>query len=201
MKTQKIGKSGLVSTRLSYGCMRVSGAWDPKKVTPAMEAAGKKAILTAYEVGYTLFDHADIYAQGSCESIFGKVLKEVTGMRDRILIATKCGIRFKGDPTPDTPARYDFSFKHIVWSCEQSLKRLGIERIDLYQLHRPDYLSDPQEIAKAFTQLKEQGKVREFGVSNFKPSLLTAVQKACPMPLIVNQVEVSLSHLDCFEDG
>jgi predicted oxidoreductase len=201
MKTQKIGKSDLVSSRLSYGCMRVAGVWDPKKVTPALEAIGKKAIVAAYEAGYTLFDHADIYAQGACESIFGKVLTEVSGMREEILIATKCGIRFKGDPTPDAPHRFDFSFKHIIWSCEQSLKRLGIDRVDIYQLHRPDYLADPEEIAKAFTQLKQQGKVREFGVSNFKPSLLTAVQKVCPMPLIVNQVEISLAHLNCFEDG
>src|SRR5258708_6521980 len=122
-------------------------------------------------------------------------------MRKRILIATKCGIRFAGDSGPDAPHRYDFSSQHIIWSCEQSLKRLGVHTIDLYQLHRPDFLADPGDIAKAFSKLKKQVKVREFGVSNFRPSLLTAVQAACPMKLIVNQVEIHLARLDCFTDG
>src|SRR6185369_4800419 len=113
MKTQKIGKSGLVSSVLSYGCMRIAGAWDPKKVTPEMEAAGKKAVRAAYESGYTLFDHADIYSNGACETIFGKVLKENKEMRKRVLVATKCGIRWKGEPVPDAPHRWDFSAKHI----------------------------------------------------------------------------------------
>jgi predicted oxidoreductase len=181
--------------------MRISGTWDPKDYTREMEAAGKKAVLAAVEAGYTLFDHADIYGMGLCESLFGKLLKEQKGLRKKMVIATKCGIRWAGDPDADATHRWDFSEKHILWSCEQSLKRLGIETIDLYQLHRPDYLSDPGEIAGAFAKLKKQGKVREFGVSNFSPSLLAAVQKACPMPLIVNQVEISLKRLDCFEDG
>src|SRR6185369_85302 len=106
-----------------------------------------------------------------------------------------------GEPVPDAPHRWDFSAEHILWSCDASLKRLGVERIDLYQLHRPDYLADPEEIARAFQKLKKQGKVREFGVSNFKPSLFTAVQSACPMRLSVNQVEISLARLNCLEDG
>src|SRR5205814_805298 len=71
----------------------------------------------------------------------------------------------------------------------------------LYQLHRPDYLMDPEEIASAFARLKQSGKVREFGVSNFRPSQLTALQKACPMRLVANQVEISLANLSTFEDG
>ena len=201
MKIQLIGKSGLTSTRLSYGCMRVPGEWDPAKVTAEKEAAGKKAIVAAFEAGYILFDHADIYCRGMAETIFGKVLKDIPGMRHKVLIATKCGIRFQGDGGPEAPHRYDFSYEHIVRSCEQSLKRLGVETIDIYQLHRPDQLADPQEIAKAFLELKKQGKVREFGVSNFMPSLLSAVQKACPMPLLVNQVEINLARLNCLTDG
>jgi predicted oxidoreductase len=81
------------------------------------------------------------------------------------------------------------------------LKRLRADTIDLYQLHRPDYLADPAEVASAFAGLQQSGKVRQFGVSNFRPSQLTALQKACPMPLIVNQVEISLARLDCFHDG
>ncbi|HTB22019.1 MAG TPA: aldo/keto reductase [bacterium] len=201
MRTQTLGKSTLESSRLSYGCMRISGAWDPAEVTTDMERRGIQALLCALEAGYTLFDHADIYGGGLCESIYGKALKESAELKRRGLVATKCGIRWQGDPGPDAPHRYDFSYEHIVWSCEQSLRRLGVERIDLYQLHRPDFLADPAEIARAFALLHSQGKVRYFGVSNFSPSLLSAVQSACPMPLIVNQVEIHLGRLAPFEDG
>jgi predicted oxidoreductase len=104
-------------------------------------------------------------------------------------------------PNPDSPYRYDFSAEHIVKSCEQSLARLSIETIDIYQLHRPDYLMDPTEVAGAFFKLKEQGKVREFGVSNFRPEQFSVLQRACSFPLIVHQVEISLSKLEPFDDG
>jgi predicted oxidoreductase len=157
--------------------------------------------MAAYEAGYTFFDHADIYGGGEAERVFGQALKKVSGMRERVRIGSKCGIRRAGDPKPESPYRYDFSAGHILWSCEQSLKRLGIETLDLYQLHRPDYLCDPSEVASAFSRLRQAGKVREFGVSNFRPAQLTMLQRACPMPLVVNQVEISLTRLDCFHDG
>jgi len=201
MKRQPIGKSDLTSSRLSYGCMRVAGTWNPAEIDDAKRAHGKKAIIAAYEAGYTLFDHADIYCRGACESIHGEVLKEVPGMRKDILIATKCGIRFPGDPSPDSPHRYDFSAKHIEWSCHESLKRLGVDQIDIYQLHRPDLLMDPNEVASAFVKLRDQGVVRHFGVSNFLPSFVSALQAALDFPLVVNQVEIHLGRLDCFYDG
>ena len=122
-------------------------------------------------------------------------------MRDRVVIVTKCGVRPAGTPRPDAPQRYDFSAEHILASCEQSLQRLGLETIDLYLLHRPDYLAGPEEIAKAFSELKAAGKVRYFGVSNFRPTLVTALQVVCPMPLVAHQVEISLAKLDAFTDG
>lgn len=197
----QLGVSALTCSRLAYGCWRVAGTWDPAEVTQEGRAAGMRAILAAYEAGYTLFDNADIYCAGEAERILGAVLKEVSGMRERVLIATKCGIRPAGDPRAESPPRYDFSAEHITTACEQSLKRLGIETIDLLLLHRPDYLADPQEISRAFAQLKAAGKVRHFGVSNFRPSLVTALQAACPMPLIVHQVEISLAKLDALTDG
>jgi len=200
MKTVLLGNSSLACSPLAYGCWRIAGTWNPAEVKPEAQASGRRAVLAAYEAGYTLFDHADIYCEGMAETIFGRVLKEEPAMRDRILIATKCGIRKLGEPKPDSPYRYDFSGEHIVSSCEQSLRRLGVERIDIYQLHRPDYLMNPEEIAAAFGRLKRSGKVREFGVSNFRPSQLAALQKACPMRLIVNQVEISLANLAAFED-
>ena len=191
----------MLSSPLAYGCWRIAGTWNSAEVTSSAESTGQRAVLAAYEAGYTLFDHADIYCDGMAEKIFGQVLKKVSGMRERILIATKCGIRKPGEPEPDSPYRYDFSGDYILASCEQSLRRLGVETIDIYQLHRPDYLMNPGEIAAAFSKLKQAGKVREFGVSNFRPSQVAALQKACPMRLIVNQVEISLANLSCFEDG
>ncbi len=201
MKQIPLGQSSLKSSRLAYGCMRISGTWNPNEITPEKIKRGKQAVLAAYEAGYTLFDHADIYGRGECERIFGEVLKENPRIRRDILIATKCGIRQTGDPSPDSPSRYDFSKKHILSSCEQSLKRLGIETIDLYQLHRPDELGDPQEIAEAFQKLFDQGKVRFFGVSNFLPSRWRSLQAQLPFRLAVNQVQISLACLDCFTDG
>lgn len=170
-------------------------------MTPASRAGGRRAIVAAYEAGYTLFDNADIYCRGEAERILGEALKEVAGMRDRVVIVTKGGIRPGGDPQPDSPGRYDFSASYIIQACEQSLKRLGIETIDVYLLHRPDLLADPEEVAQAFSQLKAAGKVRHFGVSNFRPTLVTALQAACPMPLMAHQVEISLAKLDVFTDG
>jgi predicted oxidoreductase len=201
MKTQLIGRSPLVATRIAFGCWRLVRTWNPKEVTPDREAEGRRAVIAAYEAGYTLFDNADIYCAGVCESVLGQALGEVRGMRERVVVATKCGIRVGGDPSPTSPGRYDFSFEHIVRSCEQSLNRLGIETIDLYLLHRPDWLMDPAEVAEAFDKLRSAGKVREFGVSNFSPSQLVALQKACPMPLAVNQVEIHLGRLDAFTEG
>jgi predicted oxidoreductase len=201
MRTQALGRSSLVSSRLAYGCMRTSGVWERERFTPGHEAAGRSAILAAYEAGYTQFDHADIYGNGLCEELFGRVLKDVHGMRDRILLAGKCGIRWKGEPDESAPHRWDFSKAHIIKSREDSLQRLATDRLDLYMLHRPDYLANPQEIASAFSHLKQQGKVLEFGVSNFRPSLLSAVQQACSMPLVVHQVEIHMGRLDPFEDG
>jgi predicted oxidoreductase len=201
MQTIQIGVSSLNSSRLAYGCWRLAGAANPEDVTAEHRAAGQRAVIAAYEAGYTLFDNADIYGRGMAEEILGETLKEVRGMRERVVIATKCGIRPAGDPRPGSPGRYDFSAKHILKACEQSLKRLGIETIDVYMLHRPDWLANPEEIAAAFSKLKAAGKVRYFGVSNFRPTLLTAVQATCPMPLVVHQVEISLAKLDAFTDG
>jgi len=201
MKTILLGQSSLSSSRLAYGCWRIAGTWNAAEVAAGAEATGQRAVLAAYEAGYTLFDHADIYCDGVAERIFGQVLKRVSGMRERIVIATKCGIRKSGEPQADAPYRYDFSGDHIVACCDASLRRLGVETIDVYQLHRPDYLMNPEEIAAAFVRLKQSGKVREFGVSNFRPSQVTALQRACPMRLVVNQVEISLANLSSFDDG
>lgn len=201
MQQVQIGGSELRTSRLAYGCWRIIASGKAVEVTPDREQAARKAILSAYDSGYTLFDHADIYSDGLGEWVFGRLLKETKGLREKILIASKCGIRKADDPTTDAPYRYDFSAEHIIHSCEASLKRLQTDRIDLYQLHRPDFLADPEEVARAFTTLKKQGKVREFGLSNAAPAFFSLIQKWCPFKLIVNQVEISLYQLDFFRNG
>lgn len=199
MDTISLSQS-LRTSRLAYGCWRILGH-EGAEPSAGREAAAQQAVTAAYEAGFTFFDHADVYADGAAEKVFGDVLKKVSGMRERVVITTKCGIRRKGVPNPDSPYRYDFSAEHIVKSCEQSLARLRVETIDIYQLHRPDYLMDPAEVAGAFTKLKQQGKVREFGVSNFRPEQFSVLQRACSFPLMVHQVEISLAKLDSFDDG
>ena len=201
MRTTTLGVSHLACSRLAYGCWRVAGTWNPAEVTAESRAAGRTAIRTAYEAGYTLFDNADIYCRGEAERLLGEVLKDIPGMREQVIVATKGGIRPAGQPLPDSPSRWDFSAEYLVAACEASLRRLGLETIDLYLLHRPDFLADPEEIARAFSQLKQAGKVRFFGVSNCRPTLVTALQAVCPMPLVAHQVEISLAKLDAFTDG
>lgn len=201
MKTQPIGRSSLISSRLAYGCMRILRTWDPTQVTPDREADAKRAVHAAVDAGYTFFDHADIYGRTECERVFGDLLRAQPALRNRMIIATKCGVRRAGDPKPESPHRFDLSREHIVRSCEGSLSRLSIDTIDIYQLHRPDVLMDPAEVAEAFMRLRQQGKVRYFGVSNFTPSFVTTLQAYLSAPLIVNQVPIHLGDLHCFTDG
>ena len=201
MQQVQLGGSELRGSRLAYGCWRIIPGGKPIEVTADREEVARRSILTAYEAGYTLFDHADIYSDGLGEWVFGRLLRENKSLREKILILSKCGIRKAEDPKATAPYRYDFSAEHIIASCEGSLKRLQTDRIDLYQLHRPDFLAEPEEVARAFTTLKEQGKVREFGLSNAQPDFVALMQKFCPFRLIVNQVEISLSRLDFFRNG
>jgi predicted oxidoreductase len=201
MKTQTLGQSPLAVSQIAFGCMRISGTWNPSDFTPAHEEMGRQALLAAYESGYTLFDHADIYGRTLCESIHGRLLAESPDLKSKTTIATKCGIRFGGDPTPSSPHRWDFSKSHIIESAERSLERLQINQIDLFQLHRPDLLMDPMEIAEAFQILADRKLVKFFGVSNFRPSMVDLLNANLPEPLIVNQIEISLDHLAPFEDG
>ncbi len=196
MQNIQIGNSELAPSRLVYGCMRIVG--DGGK--PDRDK-GKRALHAAIEQGYTLFDHADIYGNGACEELFGELLAESAGLRDRILIASKCGIRFAGDPHADAPGRYDFSSAHLYKSVEGSLRRLGVERLDLLLLHRPDYLMNAAEVAGVLETLQASGKVAHFGVSNFSPSQFDLLQSAVPQPLRVNQVEINIHNIGALTNG
>ena len=200
MKTHPFGRTDLQVTQLCYGAMRIAQTWDRDKVDAAAIERGIRSLEGAVEAGYTFIDHADIYGDTTCEMIHGRALDRHPDWRDKLVVGTKCGIRFEDEP-PGTPHRYDFDGKYIRESLDGSLKRLNLERIDLYQLHRPDWLADPEDIAGALIDIHKAGKVRYFGVSNFRPSLVDAVQSALPFPLVSNQVEIHLLRLACFEDG
>lgn len=168
----------------------IAGAWrwhtvDPKTVSELID--------TSLDNGITTFDHADIYGDHGNEEIFGNALKG-NALREKMELVTKCGIKFSSSKRPDTRVKhYDTSKKHIVWSAENSLKMLGTDRIDLLLIHRPDPLLDPEEVASAFDQLKLQGKVLFFGVSNFTPTQFELLQTCLPFPLVTNQIEISIT--------
>ncbi|MCB0570155.1 MAG: aldo/keto reductase [Phaeodactylibacter sp.] len=150
--------------------------------------------------GVTTFDHADIYGGYTTEAEFGAALRLNPGLRLKMQLITKCGIKM---PSPSRPAyqikSYDTSAAHIRSSVGQSLKNLHTDYLDLLLLHRPSPLMNPEEVATIFDELRQEGKVRYFGVSNFKPSQFALLNNA--FPLVTNQVEASLQHLAPFLDG
>lgn len=174
MKKIKLGSSNLEVPSIAVGCMRLSSL--------TIEEA-EKFILTCQEEGANFFDHADIYGQGECESLFGKVLQRNRGLRKELFIQSKCGI---------VPGKmYDFSKEHIIKSVDESLKRLQTDHLELLALHRPDALMEPEEVAFAFEQLKKQGKVQYFGVSNMNPMQIELLKKFLTVPILVNQLQFS----------
>lgn len=150
------------------------------------------AIHTALEHGILAFDHADIYAFGKAESVFGNVLSKNPDLREQMTIQSKAGIKIgKG---PGGSNIYDLSKKYLLKQVEDILKGLRIEYLDTFLLHRPDPLMDPGEIASAFDELYSKGLVREFGVSNMSIFQIQMLQRYCDRPLVTNQVQLSLGH-------
>jgi predicted oxidoreductase len=158
-------------------------------------------IHTALDQGITTFDHADIYGDHSNEELFGNSLRHNSSLREKMELVTKCGIKFSSAKRPKTWVKhYDTSKEHIIWSAENSLKMLGTDRLDLLLIHRPDPLLDPDIVAEAFSRLRQQGKVRHFGVSNFTSTQFELLQSRMPFPLVTNQIELSLTaHMPMFD--
>ncbi len=186
-----LGRSPLSAFPIAAGVWRLVGD-DRKRARAYVEAA-----LLA---GLDLFDLADVYgldhggrAFGESEALFGRVLADEPRLRERMLIATKGGI------VPPVP--YDSSPAHLAAACEASLTRLGIEQIDLYQIHRPDWLAHPEDVARTLTRLREQGKIREVGVSNYTPSQCEALQRYLDFPIATHQPEWSCWTLTPLRDG
>ncbi|MGD6777176.1 aldo/keto reductase [Sutcliffiella horikoshii] len=154
------------------------------------------------DLGVTSFDHADIYGNYTVEEQFGQALELKPSLRDKIEIVTKCGIKLISSNRPEHKIKYyDTSKEHIIRSVEKSLKNFRTDYIDILLIHRPDPMMDPSEVAEAFTQLKEQGKVKRFGVSNFAPSQYKLLNSYLDEPLVTNQIEISATHLEHFDKG
>lgn len=193
MKTLKIPHTDLQASVLAFGCMDLGGGWNPGALTPELEDQARSFLDTAAELGANFFDHANIYAFGKAEEVFGRVLRERPSLRDGIILQSKCGIRWRDDP-PGSPQRFDFSAAHIEESVNAILRRLGTDRLDILLLHRPDPLMEGEEIARAFAALKAAGKVRYFGVSNQNRFQMEYIQSFLPDPLVANQMEMNLLH-------
>ncbi|TRL30078.1 oxidoreductase [Staphylococcus chromogenes] len=157
------------------------------------------------ENGITTMDHADIYGHYTIEKMFGDALNLSPELKSQIEIVTKCGIVQPNTIFPDqTEYRYDVSKKHIKRSVERSLNNLQVDVIDTLLIHRPSPLMKPCEITEALQELVEEGKVKSFGVSNFRRSqyeLLNECLKDDRFHIAVNQVEISPYHLNAFHDG
>ena len=183
MKNIKLGKSNLEVSNISLGCMRMGNL--SKK-----DAAN--VIHNAMELGVNFFDHADIYVGGKSEEIFAEAIDMNPSIREKMYIQTKAGIR-KGF--------FDFSKDHILNAVDGSLKRLNTDYIDVFLLHRPDALAEPEEVAEAFAELKESGKVRHFGVSNHNPMQIELLKKYVEQDLIANQLQFSITHTGMIDAG
>jgi len=151
------------------------------------------------ENSITTFDHADIYGGYTTEADFGKAFAESNIKREDIQLISKCGIQYMSDNRQNTVKHYDYSKDYIIWSAETSLKHLKADYLDLFLLHRPSPLMHPDEISEAISTLKEQGKIKNFGVSNFTPSQVELVSNA--VEVSVNQIEFSLTQHSAMHNG
>ena len=192
--------SDLEMSRLIYGCMTLS-SWDKNPISDSEIKNAENIINVNLENGINSFDHADIYCFGKSELVFGEILKNQSNLRDKIIIQSKCGIRFQDDPEPGLPGRYDFSYDYIISSTENILKRLNTDYLDILLLHRPDSLMEPEEVSKAFDVLQKSGKVKYFGVSNFNKEQIEFLQKYLDQKILINQIEFNLLHSGLINDG
>lgn len=189
-----IPNTDLMVSRVCAGCMGLGGAWDRNAVlTKELEKQAGEFLDAALALEINFFDTANIYRSGKAEEVFGRVMRTHPGLREKIVIQSKCGIRLEDDPA-GTPVRYDFSSENIIASVEGSLRRLGTDYLDILLLHRPDILWDGKEIALAFDALKRARKVRFFGVSNQNRFQMEYLQSFLPDPLVANQLQMSLLH-------
>ncbi len=188
--TRPLGKSGITVSGLAWGMWRFQGD---------DVAAAQALVEAAFEAGITLFDTADIYGcdtpagWGSSESLLGRVFQAVPSLRDKMVLASKGGIVL-GTP-------YNSSAAYVEEAIDASLQRLCTDRLDLWQIHRPDILTHPQEIARALEAAVSSGKVRAVGVSNFTCAQTSALSAHLSIPLVSIQPEFSPLAIEPLADG
>jgi len=187
-----VSNSGLELSRIVQGMMRLN-QWNF-----SVEET-ENFILKVIDLGVATFDHADIYGNYTCESLFGEVLKNNPSLRSKIQIVTKTGIVLP-NKEKSRIHYYDTTKSHIINSVDQSLKNLNTDYIDLLLIHRPDPLMDPMEIAEAFIELHKSGKVLYFGVSNFTIQQFKTLQSKLSLPIVTNQIELSPYNLEHFQN-
>ena len=183
MRYIEFGSSPLRVSVIGAGSMRIAGM-DEQTADTFMKAA--------LDSGINFFDHADIYGGGKSEEVLGRVLAADPGLRDRIFIQSKCGIR---------QGFFDFSESYILKSVDGILSRLQTDHIDSLLLHRPDALMEPEEVASAFEKLHQAGKVLNFGVSNMNPMQMELLKTKVTYPLVCNQVQMSIAHTPMLDSG
>lgn len=181
-------------SRIISGAM-TWGSWGKQYNTNEMESM----IHHCIDHGITTFDHADIYGGYTTEADFGKALSTSGVNRESIQLITKCGIQYICENRPNKVKHYNYSSDYIIKSVEDSLRNLNTEYLDLFLLHRPSPLMHPQEILEAVAKLAQEGKINDFGVSNFTPSQMQLLSSE--VPITVNQIEFSLTHSEAMHDG
>ncbi|MDT7934765.1 MAG: aldo/keto reductase [Sphingomonadaceae bacterium] len=187
---RRLGPDGPQVSPIAWGMWRFQGD-DTARARALIEAA--------LDAGVTLFDTADIYgpdngeAFGAAEALLGRVFAEAPRLRERLVLATKGGIVI-GTP-------YDSSAAYLAAAIDASLRRLGTERVELWQIHRPDILTHPHEVAEALMAAHRSGKIGAIGVSNFTAPQVSALQRFLPVPIAVHQIELSPVHVAPFENG
>ena len=190
MRTIELGQTGLQVSPLAFGCM---------SLVPERKEASLAAVKRAFELGINFFDTADVYGRGDSETILGEALAAGSIPRDQVVIASKCGIVFQGMVPEYTHKAYDLSPAYLKRSCEASLKRLNVDTIDLYQPHRIDYLTHPQETARALEDLQTEGKIRHVGISNYTADEIRMLSQYVRIESL--QTQFSLMFLEPLETG
>ena len=159
----------------------------------------QKLIDVCVEENITTFDHADIYGSHTTEELFGNAWKDMDLKRENLQFISKCGIVMNSDKKPSALKYYNYNKDYILNCVDESLSNLKTDYLDTLLLHRPSPLMNPEVIAEAFTVLKDVGKVREFGVSNFSVSQFELINQY--VPLVTNQIEISVNEISSFENG
>lgn len=183
MKQIQIANTNMSASEISLGCMRISGMSNQEIST---------LVNTALEEGINFFDHADIYGGGKSEERFASAMGMNPGLREKMYLQTKCGIR---------QGYFDFSKEHILEAVDGSLKRLRTDYIDVLLLHRPDALVEPEEVAEAFSRLSDSGKVKYFGVSNQNPMQIELLKKFVKQKIVINQLQLSITNTTMIDAG